>query len=206
MTLFPIFLKLDRRRCLVVGAGKVAEEKIEGLLDTGAEITVVAPQATDRVQALARAKKIRWQARTFRPSDLRDVLLVVAASSSPVLQEKIFREARKQKVLCNAVDDPEHCDFYYGSILRRGSLQIAISTAGKSPALAQRIRKMLERQFGPEYEAWVEALGEARKKLFRREMDPAERKLLLHVLAGEEIFEEFLRQKPMLGRSTELTR
>jgi precorrin-2 dehydrogenase len=196
MTLFPIFLKLDRRRCLVVGAGKIAEEKIEGLLDTGAEIIVVAPQATDRVQALAREKKIRWHARPFKPSDLKAAFLVVAATSSPELHARIFREAQKQKVLCNAVDDPENCDFYYGSVVRRGSLQIAISTAGKSPALAQRIRKMLERQFGPEYEEWVEALGEAREKLFRRKIDPAERKLLLHILAGEEIFEEFLRQKP----------
>ncbi|HTZ75930.1 MAG TPA: bifunctional precorrin-2 dehydrogenase/sirohydrochlorin ferrochelatase [Candidatus Aquilonibacter sp.] len=195
MTLFPIFLKLTNRRCLVVGAGKIAEEKIEGLLSTGAEIRVVAPKATQRIHALAREKKLRWHARPFKPADLKGTFLVVAATSSSAIHEKIFAEARWQRVLCNVVDDPPHCDFYYGSVVRRGALQIAISTAGKSPALAQRIRKLLEKQFGPEYEDWISVLGEARDKLFSREMDPGERKKLLHILASAEMFEEFLRHK-----------
>jgi precorrin-2 dehydrogenase len=195
MTLFPIFLKLTKRRCLVVGAGKIAEEKIEGLLPIGAEIRVVAPKATPRIRTLAQDRKIRWDARAFKPADLNGVFLVVAATSSPALHEKIYREARRQKVLCNVVDDPAHCDFYYGSVVRRGALQIAISTSGKSPALAQRIRKMLERQFGAEYEEWIGLLGEAREKLFARKMSPDERKRLLHILASSEMFEEFLRHK-----------
>src|SRR5271154_1689912 len=141
MTLFPMFLKLRGRRCLVVGAGTIAEEKIEGLLDTSAEIRVVAPEATPRVRALAREKKIRWERRRFKPADLKDAFLAVAATSSPALHEKIYCEARRRGVLCNVVDDPPHCDFYYGSVERRGALQIAISTNGYSPALAQRIRK-----------------------------------------------------------------
>jgi len=195
MTLFPIFLKLAKRRCLVVGAGKIAEEKIEGLLPTGAEIRVVAPKATPRIRALAQNKKILWDARAFKPTDLNDAFLVVAATSSPDARERIYREAKRRKVLCNVVDDPAHCDFYYGSVVRRGALQIAISTAGKSPALAQRIRKMLEQLFGPEYEEWIAALGEAREKLFAGKMDPEERKRLLHILASGEMFDEFLRRK-----------
>ncbi|HKV46662.1 MAG TPA: bifunctional precorrin-2 dehydrogenase/sirohydrochlorin ferrochelatase [Candidatus Acidoferrales bacterium] len=195
MNLFPIFLKMSKRQCLVVGAGKIAEEKIEGLLPTGADIHVVAPKATPRIRALAQDKRINWQRRAFRASDLRRAFVVVAATSSTALHEKIYREARRQKVLCNVVDDPVHCDFYYGSVVRRGALQIAISTAGKSPALAQRIRKMLEQQFGPEYEEWVDALGQARDRLFSRKMDPEERKRLLHILASAEMFDDFAQRK-----------
>jgi precorrin-2 dehydrogenase/sirohydrochlorin ferrochelatase len=195
MTLFPMFLKLARRPCLVVGAGKIAEEKIEGLLPTGAMIHVVAPSATPRIRSLAREKKLRWSARRFKAADLKGTFLVVAATSSAPLHDKLYREAHRCGVLCNVVDDPAHCDFYYGSVVRRGALQIAISTSGYSPSLSQRIRKILERQFGPEYEEWVRLLGEAREKLFAREMDPEERKRLLHILAGDELFEEFLRAK-----------
>jgi precorrin-2 dehydrogenase/sirohydrochlorin ferrochelatase len=195
MTLFPMFLKLARRRCLIVGAGKIAEEKIEGLLPTGAVIHAIAPAATARIRSLARQKKLTWIARCFKATDLKGVFLVVAATSSAPLHKKIYSEARRRGVLCNVVDDPPHCDFYYGSVVRRGALQIAISTSGYSPALAQRIRKILERQFGPEYEEWVRLLGEAREKLFARKMNPEERKQLLHVLAGDELFEEFLRTK-----------
>jgi len=195
MNLFPIFLKLSKRHCLVVGAGKIAEEKIEGLLSAGAEIYVVAPKATPRIRALAQDKRINWQCRAFRASDLKKAFVVVAATSSPGLHEKIYREARRQKVLCNVVDDPVHCDFYYGSVVRRGALQIAISTSGKSPALAQRIRKIIEQQFGPEYEEWLAALGEARETLFSRKMDPEERKKLLHILAIAEMFDDFTRRK-----------
>jgi precorrin-2 dehydrogenase/sirohydrochlorin ferrochelatase len=195
MSLFPMFLKLAGRRCLVVGAGKIAEGKIEGLLPTGAEVLVVAPTATAGVQALARDGDISWKRRDFKLSDLKSVFLVVAATSSLPLHEKIYREARRRGVLCNVVDDPPHCDFYYGSVVRRGALQIAISTAGQSPALSQRIRKTLQKQFGPEYEEWITALGIARENLFARKMNPEERKNLLHVLASEEVFRDFLRSR-----------
>jgi precorrin-2 dehydrogenase/sirohydrochlorin ferrochelatase len=162
MPLFPAFLKLDGRRCLVVGAGPVAEEKIAGLLRAGGDVRVVAPHATSRVRAWARVKKIRWAARRFRPADLAGAFLAIAATSSPALHAEIFRQARRHRVLCNVVDDPEHCDFYYGSVVRRGALQIAISTGGHSPALAQRLRKQIEREFGSEYASWLEELGKAR--------------------------------------------
>ena len=193
MALFPLFLKLAGRRCLVVGAGQIAAEKIEGLLATGAEIRVVAPEATARVRALASEKRLRWQRRRFRPQDLNGASLVIAATSSPRLHDEIYREARRRAVLCNVVDDPPHCDFYYGSVVRRGALQIAISSNGYSPALSQRIRKGLEKQFGPEYERWIELLGQAREQLYARKMDPAQRKQLLHILASDEMFQEFLR-------------
>jgi precorrin-2 dehydrogenase / sirohydrochlorin ferrochelatase len=191
--LFPAFLKLQGRRCLVVGAGPIAEEKIESLLHAGARIQVVAPAATARVQSWAREKKIRWQPRTFRPSDLAGAFMVIAATSSSALHAKIYKQARRRGVLCNSVDDPDNCDFYYGAVVRRGDLQIAISTAGHSPALAQRLRKKLEKDIGIEYERWVTSLGAARKRLFAKSISAARRKALLHDLASEISLERFLR-------------
>ena len=195
MILFPAFLKLSGRRCLVVGAGPIAQEKIEGLLRADAAVCVVAPQATRKIQSWARAGKLRWDARKFRSSDLSGAFLVVAATSSPALHAEIFKQARRRGVLCNVVDDPEHCDFYYGSVVRRGSLQIAISTGGHSPALAQRLRKRLEHEFGAEYEHWLEEIGAARKRLFAKSIPPDRRKTLLHRLASEISFDEFLRRR-----------
>jgi precorrin-2 dehydrogenase/sirohydrochlorin ferrochelatase len=195
MPLFPAFLKLQRRPCLVVGAGTVAEEKIEGLLRAGAKISVVAPEATERVQAWARKKKIRWQAREFRAADLAGVFLVIAATSSGKLHRELFQQARRRGVLCNTVDDPAHCDFYYAAVVHRGELQIAISTGGHSPALAQRLRKKLEKEIGSEYERWVTTLGAARKRLFAKSISPARRRALLHALASEISFEKFLRRR-----------
>ena len=195
MPLFPAFLKLSGRRCLVVGAGPVAEEKIEGLLRAEADVRVVAPRATQRIRDWARAGRVRWAARKFRASDFAGAFLAVAATSSPKLHAQIYRQARRRGVLCNVVDDPEHCDFYYGAVVRRGELQIAISTGGHSPALAQRLRKQMEREFGREYARWIKELGAKRKKLFARAMSPARRRAMLHRLASEVSFEKFLRQR-----------
>jgi len=195
MPLFPAFLKLTGRRCLVIGAGPVAEQKIESLLRAEADVRVIAPAATDRVRAWARAGKIRWDTRRFRSFDLKDIFLAVAATSSPALHARIFREARRHRVLCNVVDDPAHCDFYYGSVVRRGALQIAISTGGHSPALAQRLRRQLEKEFSVKYEDWMEELAAARQKLFKKAISGVRRRVLLHRLASQKSFEEFLRRQ-----------
>jgi len=193
-SLFPIFLKLEGQRCLVVGAGDVAESKIAGLLEAAAKVIVVAPEATPQVQSWAAAGQIEWLARPCEPTDLDGMFLVVAATFSPELHEQIHAEARRRGVLCNVVDVPELCDFYYPAVARRGALQIAVSTSGQSPALAQRLRKELEEQFGPEYEAWLQQLGEEREKLFAAAIDPEERKRLLHDLASADAFKSFLRK------------
>jgi siroheme synthase-like protein len=194
-SLFPAFLKLAGRRCLVVGGGPVAEEKIAGLIRTGARLHVVAPHVTDQIQSWARAKTIRWSPRIFRAADLSGVFLVVAASSSPVLHAQIYRDAKRHGILCNVVDDPKHCDFYYGAIVRRGALQIAISTAGHSPALAQRLKNRFEQEIGSEYESWVTNLGKERKRLFARKLSPQQRRRLLHQLASRNAVEEFRRSR-----------
>src|SRR5438876_10379142 len=180
-----MFLKLQGRPCLVVGAGTVAEGKIGSLLLAGATVRVVAPQAHAAVLEWARTGVIRWEAREFSPLDLDNVFLVIAATSSNEVNESVFREAQRRDVLCNVVDHPQHCDFYYPAVVRRGQLQIAISTAGESPALAQRLRRELEIQFGPEYESWVEQLGKRRRDLFARDINPEERHRQLHELASQ---------------------
>jgi precorrin-2 dehydrogenase/sirohydrochlorin ferrochelatase len=199
--LFPMFLKLSARPCLVVGAGTIAESKIASLLEVGARVRVVAPEATPQVRSWAQSNAVEWQQRPFEPPDLEGMFLVVAATSSTELHERLFELASQRGVLCNIVDIPPLCDFYYPSVVQRGALQIAISTAGQSPALAQRLRKELEDQFGPEYEEWLAQLGEARDKLHSAKMDPGERKRLLHQAASEEAFESFLRNRPRSKRS-----
>ena len=193
--LFPAFLKLAGRTCLVVGAGQVGQSKIEGLLGTGAAITVVSPRATVTVQAWAESGRLRWHARNFEPADLDSVFLAVVATSSPLLNERIFQEARDRGALCNVVDDPAHCDFYYPAVVRRGALQIAISTDGKSPALAQRLRKRLEEEFDPAYAEWLDELGQARQQLFAQPMDRENRRRLLHEIASSAGFERFARKQ-----------
>jgi precorrin-2 dehydrogenase / sirohydrochlorin ferrochelatase len=191
--LFPMFLKLAGRPCLVVGAGSIAEAKIASLVEAVAHVRVVAPDATEEVRSWADLNKIEWQQRRFDPGDLDGMFLVVAATSSKGLHEQIFHEATKRGVLCNVVDVPALCDFYYPAVVHRGALQIAISTAGQSPALAQRLRKELEEQFGPEYVRWLEQLGETRDRLFSEQVDAEERKRRLHHLASKEAFEAFRR-------------
>jgi len=190
--LFPAFLKLEGRKCLVVGAGRIGQSKIEGLVACGAAITVIAPYANPSVESWAAAGRLVWRARGFEPSDLDRVFLAVVATSLPALNERIFQEARRRGVLCNVVDDPTRCDFYCPAVVRRGALQIAISTNGRSPALAQRLRRELEQELDPVYESGVEELGTTRQNLFEQAIDPAERKRLLHKIASRQGFEEFV--------------
>jgi len=130
--LFPVFLKLKGRRCLVVGAGTVAEAKVRSLLEGGADVRVMAPRATETLQQWAGEGKLVWQSRSFEPLDLEGMFLVVVATSSRQLNERVSREAARRRVLCNAGDDPARCDFYHGAVVRRGPLQIAISARDSS--------------------------------------------------------------------------
>ena len=190
--LFPMFMKLAGKQCLVVGAGKVGEPKIGGLIDTGALVQVVAMEASDTVRGWAEAGKIGLELRRFSAADLDGKFLAVAATASNSLNRLIYRQAQQRGVLCNVVDVPEYCDFFYPAVVRRGDLQIAISTAGQSPSLAQKLRQQLERQFGPEYAAWVEQLGETRRLILASDLDQERKLELLHSLASKEAFEAAL--------------
>jgi siroheme synthase-like protein len=194
MSLFPAFLKLQSRRVLVVGGGSIAAQKIPGLLEAGAQVHVVSPKLAPQLVEWVRNREIDWSPKPFDPGDLDGAFLVIAATSLRDLNAQVYQEADRRNILCNAVDDVDHCHFYYGSIVQRGDLQIAISTNGKSPALAQRLRKELEQQFGPEYECWLDWLGAVRETLRAQSNDPETTKHWLHLLASRPMFERFLQQ------------
>jgi siroheme synthase-like protein len=194
MSLFPMFVKLEGRRVVVVGGGEIATSKMDGLLQAGANIVVVSPALNAQLTAFARANRIEWRQKEFASEDLQNAFLVIAATSVPSVNESVFRAADARGLLCNAVDDIGNCHFYYGAVVQRGDLQIAISTNGKSPALAQRLRKELEAQFGTEYESWLEWLGAAREALRASSASQASNKDVLHNLASREMFERYLQE------------
>jgi precorrin-2 dehydrogenase/sirohydrochlorin ferrochelatase len=202
-SLFPMFMKLAGKQCLVVGAGKVGEPKIGGLIGTGASIHVVAIAASGRVREWAGAGKIELELRAFSAGDLDGKFLAVVATASRSLNELIYREAQRRGVLCNVVDVPEYCDFFYPAVVRRGDLQIAISTAGQSPSLAQKLRQQLEGQFGPGYASWVEQLGETRRLILASDLGKERKGELLHSLASREAFEAELAKVPELSAKGE---
>jgi uroporphyrin-III C-methyltransferase/precorrin-2 dehydrogenase/sirohydrochlorin ferrochelatase len=199
--LFPLFLKLAGRKCLVIGGGSVAEAKMQGLARCGAEVRVVAPEATPGIREAASSGRVSWEQRLFLLSDLAGVFLVVAATNSAKLHEEIFRYCQEAGILCNAVDEPQRCDFYYPAVVRRGALQIAVSTAGHSPFLAQRLRRELEEHFGPEYAPWVEEIGRQRHELFHSGVSPENRRAILKELSSARAFAEFQAREAPAGET-----
>jgi precorrin-2 dehydrogenase / sirohydrochlorin ferrochelatase len=187
MDLFPVFLKMAGRPCVVVGAGNLAESKIESLQAAHAKVTVIAPEARPRIADLAAAGEIEWRQRKYVEGDMTGYFLVVAATDDPAVNRAVYKEATEKNVLCNAVDDPPFCDFYFPSVVRRGDLQIAISTAGASPALAQRLRKEINAQLPLDAGDWLSDLGNLRREVLQMEPLNEERQWLLHQLAQREV-------------------
>ena len=188
MDLFPIFLKLTARPCLVVGAGNLAESKIESLRAAHAAVTVIAPEACPRIVDMAASGEIAWHQRPFAPGDIAPgTFLVVTATNVGAVNRAVYLEAQSKNILCNAVDDPPFCDYYFPSVVRRGDLQIAISTAGASPALAQRLRKEINAQLPLDAGDWLTDLGNLRREVTQMEPLNEARKMLLHELATREV-------------------
>lgn len=171
----------------MIGGGHLAESKIESLQAANAQITVIAPEASERIQSLAAAEELTWHMREYTDGDLAGSFLVVAATDVPAVNRAVFGEATASGVLCNAVDDPPFCDFYFPSVVRRGDLQIAISTAGASPALAQRLRKEINSQLPLDAGEWLTELGNLRREVVAAEPLNEERRWLLHQLAQRDV-------------------
>ena len=159
---YPVALELSGRRCVVTGGGRDAESKARALLEAEADVIVIAPRVSDGLSDLVRRGEVTHIARRYRPGDLAGAFLVIAADSDRTTRAAVFAEAETERVLCNAVDDVEHCHFAVPSIVRRGELLLAISTGGRAPALAKRLRRRLGDQFGWQWEALVDILGEVR--------------------------------------------
>ncbi len=200
MSLLPIFLKLDGRRCLLVGAGAVALDKIGSLLKTGVRLRVVAPRARAEVRELAAEGKLEWVERAFEPADLDGNFVVIAATDVPEVNAAVYREAVARGIPCNSVDDIPNCDFFFGSVVNRGELQIAISTAGESPAVAQRLRREIEEQLPADLGPWLARLGELRREVLATQERGEERRLLLHELAQRQICDSALCSTKQLAR------
>ena len=179
---FAAFLDLRGRRCLVVGGGTVGERKVRDLLACGASVTVVSPALTPGLTVLARSAAVAWKPRRFLRTDVRRCRLVIAATGIASVDRVVAQEARRHRALINVVDRPAACDFIVPSVLRRGELQIAVSSGGRSPALAREIRRRLEPQFGPEYAELVERIGRQRARARAGALTPAARRQ-----AGERI-------------------
>lgn len=193
MGYLSICVNLDDRRCVVVGGGEVAERKVAALLEAGARVCVISPKLTAELQRLASIKAIEHLAREWKSGDLRDCLLAFAATDDPGLHGAIAGEARALRVPINVADEPELCDFIVPSVVRRGDLQIAISTSGASPALASRIRRDLQEIVGPEYETVTQIMRAARSYLRKWQHDSRERARILHALAISDIAEHVRR-------------
>jgi uroporphyrin-III C-methyltransferase len=187
MNLLPIFLKLDGRSGLLVGAGTVALEKIGSLLRTGIVLRVVAPEARPEIRQLAADGKLKWIEREFNERDLDGQFIVIAATDKPEVNQAVYRAAVERGIPCNSVDDIPNCDFFFGSVVRRGDLQIAISTAGESPAFAQRLRREIDEQLPEDLGVWLSNVGELRREILATHPRSEERKLLLHGLAHRPI-------------------
>jgi len=183
MSLLPIFLKLEGRRGLLVGAGAVALDKIASLLKTGLGLRVVAPQARQEIRALAAEGALQWIPRAFETADLDGNFIVIAATDVPEVNAAVYRGCVERGIACNSVDDIPNCDFFFGSVVSRGELQIAISTTGESPAVAQRLRREIDEQLPENLGEWLRNLGELRREVLELHRRGEERKALLHQLA-----------------------
>ena len=187
MRYLPIFLDVAGRDCVVVGGGEIAARKVESLLEAGASVTVVSPRLSTKLEALAARGSLKHVARAYRAGDIEGCSLVYAATDDPKLHRELVAEARALGIPINVADVPELCTFIAPAVVKRGALQIAISTSGTSPAFAARIRRSLEQQFGAEYALTLKVLHAARRRLRGDEIDLAERMRRLTALANSQL-------------------
>ena len=203
MKYYPVFLNLQGKLCVVVGGGRVAERKVQGLLRAGARVKVISPQLTTKLIKLKEQGKILGALRKFRSMDLKNAYLAIAATNDHNINEKIYQQAEGQKIPVNVVDDPKHSSFIVPSLVRKGDIILAISTSGKSPALARLLRQKLEKDIGFEYIYLGKFLGRLRTWLFSQKLDSKERQRILNLLAGERSL-DLIREKKMREWETHL--
>ncbi len=182
MQYYPVNLDVKDRKCLVVGGGRVGARKVATLLECGADVTLVSPEAVQKITKLDAEGKIVWIRRRYESSDLSGMFLVIGATDNEGLNGKVHSDSQEQGVLCNIADRPKLCNFILPAIVDRGDLVIAVSTSGKSPAFAKRLRKDLEKCFGMEYAGFLRLMGAVREKLLSKEHAPEEHKGLFEQL------------------------
>ncbi len=179
MELYPVFLNLENKKCLVVGGGSVVARKISALLQCGCEIMVVSPSLTPSLQKMVDHGAISYRKGVYRQKDLDGVYLVISATDDEQLNSQVAGDCNRRNIMVNVVDDPNHCSFFVPSVIQRGALKIAISTGGKSPKLAKIIREDLETEFGLQFEEFVEFIGNMRERIIAEVDDPRSRNQIL---------------------------
>ena len=194
MSFYPICLDLDLKPCVVVGGGRVAERKVLGLLSCSAQVSVVSPVLTEELQSQHAKGNILWIDREYRQGDLSQAFLVIAATDDEETQKQVYEEAVSNNLLLNVADVPQRCNFILPATVRRGDLAIAVSTAGKSPALARKLRMELEKRFGPEYEILVDILGAIRPEILSFGLSQSENEKLFKQLLHDDM-EEWIKNK-----------
>jgi precorrin-2 dehydrogenase/sirohydrochlorin ferrochelatase len=186
---YPAYLDIKGKRCLVIGGGAVAERKVNLLLRCGAEVSVISPDLTRRLKELNSRGKIKFLKGGFKEKYLKDIFLVIGATDNRNVNFKIYESANKRNILVNIVDSPELCNFIVPSIVGRGSLIIAISTGGKSPALSKKIRKELEDRYGFEYAKFLNIMGGLRNRISSKVRDKKKREEIYNRLVDSDIIE-----------------
>ncbi len=187
MRYYPINLDIRNRSCLVIGGGGVGTRKALSLLACGARVTVVSPEVTQRLSDLADSRVLVLIQRAYREEDLMTMFLVIGATDDEELNRRVHRDAEKHGILCNIADRPEICNFILPSVVRRGDLTISISTSGRSPALAKKLRKELELAYGEEYSLLLHLMGEIRHKLLKEAHAPEAHKPLFEQLVDSDL-------------------
>ena len=186
---FPIYLEIKNKKILVIGGGVVAQRKIESLLEAGANVAVVSKDLTQQLREYKKDGKIIVIGRDYEEKLLENVFMVIAATDDVELNHRISQDALKKGLLINAVDQPEDCNFIFPSVIKRGDLIVAISTSGKSPALAKKIREQLEQEFGSEYEILLNIMGNLRKEIFSWKLPQNQNSLLFSQLIEGSLLE-----------------
>jgi len=189
MSFYPICLDLEGRPCVVVGGGRVAERKVLGLLSCSAQVSVVSPELTGELLHQHNEGAIQWINREYRKGDLQHAFLVIAATDDEETQKQVYEEAAAHNILLNVADVPQRCNFILPATVRQGDLIISISTAGKSPALARKLRMELEKRFGAEYRILVDILGAIRPVILAAGLEQQENEQLFKQLLHDEMAE-----------------
>lgn len=192
MEMFPIYLRrLDERKTVLIGGNHEAEDKAAQLLERNARLTVVSPQLTENMQRWAAQNRFEWIPRNYRQGDLEGAFMAIVADFDGDINKKVYQEARERDILVNVMDDIPHANFAFGSIVRRGPLTISISTSGAAPALSVRLRQRFEKEFGPEYEHFLEFMQKLRKPMKQYHYKFETRKKLWYKIIDLEILTLF---------------
>ena len=194
MSFYPICLDLEARACVVVGGGRVAERKVLGLLSCQAQVSVISPELTEELQLQHASGNIEWIDREYRQGDLAQAFLVIAATDDEETQKQVYVEADTNNLLLNVADVPKRCNFILPASAKQGDLTISVSTAGKSPALARKIRMELEKRYGPEYRVLVDILGAIRPQVLASGLPQIENEQLFKQLLHDDM-EEWIKNK-----------